>query len=153
MALTTATAVSELTLPPNGPGSILSLQHWMQGFTLQTLVYGVNLLLFSMTIWVLAIHILKASHTHKFHRQHLLQNYILTVYTIVMFAMASVYMGRQGLMADGAWHSVFSNGGIGGVALNIFRSHAAICNALLVVINWGTVGILVRVFLCVFLSL
>jgi hypothetical protein len=144
----TAAMVNDFTLPDNGPGSIPSLQHWMQGFALQTLVYGINIVLFFMAIWVLAIHILKASHTHKFHRLHLLQNYTLMVYTMVMFALSSVYMGRQGLMADGAWHSVFRDEGVEGVVENIFSSKAAprrVCNAALVLINWGTVGILVRV--------
>ncbi|XP_006459079.1 hypothetical protein AGABI2DRAFT_116035 [Agaricus bisporus var. bisporus H97] len=142
----TAVTFNDLSLPPNGPGSLSSLQYWMEGFTLQTLVYGINIVLFLSTMWVLGIHIFKAlAHTHKFHRLHLWQNYVLTVYTVVMFALSSIFMGRQGIMADGAWQSVFREEGIDGIAENIFSDDAAprrVCHAALILINWGTVAIL-----------
>lgn len=145
----TAVTFNDLSLPPNGPGSLSSLQYWMEGFTLQTLVYGINIVLFLSTMWVLGIHIFKAlAHTHKFHRLHLWQNYVLTVYTVVMFALSSIFMGRQGIMADGAWQSVFREEGIDGIAENIFSDDAAprrVCHAALILINWGTVAILVSV--------
>ncbi|KAJ3551595.1 hypothetical protein NP233_g13053 [Leucocoprinus birnbaumii] len=140
------------SIAPLDHGSILpAFRHWIHGFTLQTLVYGINLILFLMSLWVLIIHILKGSATNRFHRHHLLQNWILLLYIIGMFALSSVYMGHQGMMAEDTWSRFLNvSNNINNVPDNIvqqvFSDRAPLqrtCNAILVLVNWGAVGLLV----------
>jgi hypothetical protein len=136
-------------LPDHGRESIPAFQHWIKGFTLQTLVYGINVVLFVMTFWVLVIHILKGSTSHRFHRHHLLQNCILLVYVVVMFALSSVFMGHQGIIAGNTWSSLLDVNGSSNVADIVetaFEEQVALqraCNAILILVNWGTVALLV----------
>ncbi len=122
-------------------------QHWIHGFALQTIIYGINVVLFLMSAWVLGIHVLKGLHTSRFHKNHLLQNSILLAYTIGMFALSTVYMGHQGLVTGDAWTRFIQ--GVDPaekVPSLVSRDRAALskaCSAVSALINWGTVSILV----------
>lgn len=142
----TAAMANGTLLPTSyGPTSVPAFRHWIHGFTLQTLVYGINVVLFLMSIWVLTIHILKASHT-RFHKHHLFQNYILLVYTTVMFALSSIFMGHQGIVAGDAWDKIFQGESPEKMVWDLFHDRVPLrraCSAVLILINWGTVSILV----------
>lgn len=141
MTQVTAT-VSQSFLNDHAP----AFRHWVSGFTLQTLVYGINIVLFLMSLWVLAIHILKGVPSNRFHRHHLFQNSILLVYVTGMFALSSVYMAYQGIMADDMWFRFLDmNGNTSDTIKHFFEDRISMqrtCNAILILVNWGTVGLL-----------
>ena len=128
-----------------------AFRHWVSGFTLQTLVYGINIVLFLMSLWVLAIHILKGMPSNRFHRHHLFQNSILLVYVTGMFALSSVYMAYQGIMADDMWFRFLDmNGNTSDTIKHFFEDRISMqrtCNAILILVNWGTVSLLVSSYL------
>lgn len=146
-------------LPDHGAESLPALRHWIHGFMLQTIIYGINVTLFLMSIWVLAIHISKGScsnRVHHFHKHHRLQNCLLLLYTVVMFALSSVFMAHQGAMAEDAWLKFLDlnqddpqNVTAQVVTAQVFEDRQSLqnaCNTILVLVNWGTVSILVRIF-------
>ncbi|KAF5359686.1 hypothetical protein D9756_003081 [Leucocoprinus leucothites] len=135
-------------LQDQGSASVPAFRHWVHGFTLQTLVYGINTILFLMSLWVLIIHILKGSTGNRFHRHHLLQNCILLIYVMGMFILSSVFMGHQGIMAEDTWTrflSANSQSSPANVVQQVFSDRAPLqraCNAILNLVNWGTVSLL-----------
>jgi hypothetical protein len=137
-----------LSLHDHGRMSVPAFRYWIHGFTLQTLVYGINVVLFLMSIWVLTIHIMKGS-THRFHKYHQFQNTILLLYVVGMFALSSVLMGHQGVVAGDAWSqflNVQSGDSAEDVVQQVFDDQVPLrraCNAILVLVNWGTVALLV----------
>ncbi|KXN88636.1 hypothetical protein AN958_06901 [Leucoagaricus sp. SymC.cos] len=133
----------------HGPAveTVLAFRHWIHGFTLQTLIYGINIVLFLMSTWVLIIHILKGSTSNRFHRYHLFQNCILLVYVVVMFALSTVFMGHQGVMVRDAWFQFLApQGGQSSesIVAKTFADRAMqrAGNAIFILVNWGTVGLL-----------
>ncbi|KAF9451900.1 hypothetical protein P691DRAFT_723139 [Macrolepiota fuliginosa MF-IS2] len=136
------------TLANGAPGpSLNQFRHYIYGFMLQALVYGINVVLFLMCIWVLGIHIFKALHCHRFHKLHLFQNYVLLLFVIGMFAFSSLILGHQGIIAGNAWAGFLE--GHGGNTTDFLSklfqdwfSLQTACNVVFRLINWGTVGII-----------
>jgi len=130
-----------------------TLRHWVSGFTLQTLVYGINIVLFLMLLWVLILHIQKGvpTPTNRFHRHHLFQNCILLVYITGMFALSSVYMAYQGIMTDDVWsRNLIVNGSTPDTPEYPFAYPISIqrtCNAIFILVNWGTVSLFVSSYM------
>lgn len=134
---------------PDDGHSVGEARHWIHGFILQTIVYGINSVLFLMCVWVLGIHIIKGSCTNRFHKRHLLQNCILLAYVIGMFALSSIFMGHQGITVGNAW-TRFLQGGSNPSSIieQLFRERAPlqkVCGVIFVLVNWGTIGILVSI--------
>lgn len=123
-----------------------AFQYWIHGFAIQTIIYGINVVLFLMTTWVLGIHIFKGLRTNRFHRHHLLQNSILLSFTITIFAFSTVYMGHQGIVTADAWTRFLQGENRADVPNVVFKDRAALvtaCSTVSVLVNWGTVSILV----------
>ena len=124
-----------------------ALRYWVSGFTLQTLVYGINTALFLTLLCVLVLHILKGMSSNRFHRHHRFQNCILLVYMTGMFALSSVYMAYQGLMTDDMWFRYLSTSD---TPKYIFEGSIPIrrtCNAIFILVNWGTVSLFVSSYM------
>lgn len=134
-----------LSLDP-GPDTLLAFRYWIHGFAIQTIIYGINVVLFLMTTWVLGLHIFKGLRTNRFHRHHLFQNSILLSFTITIFTFSTVYMGHQGIVTADAWTRFLQGENIADVPIVVFKDRAALvtaCSAVSVLVNWGTVSILV----------
>lgn len=125
----------------------IKFRYWIHGFALQTIIYGINLVLFLMSTWILGIHMFKGLRTNRFHKHHLLQNSILLAFTIGMFAFSTVYMGHQGIVTGDAWTRFLQGkGSVTDVPSLVLEDRAALsmaCSAVSVLVNWGTVSILV----------
>lgn len=124
-----------------------ALRYWISGFTLQTLVYGINTVIFLTLLWVLILHILKGVPSNRFHRHHRFQNCIFLVYMTGMFALSSVYMAYQGLMIDVMWFRYLSTPD---TPKDIFEDSIPIlrtCNAIFILVNWGTVSLFVSSYM------
>lgn len=143
-----ATIADSPTLDP-------ALRHWIHGFMLQTIIYGINVVIFLMSTWVLSIHIIKGLYPEPFHKHHLLQNSCLLLYSVVMFALSSILMARQGEIAGYTW-SMFLDlkiqddaAAMANTMQNIMKtafgdpaSFQRACSVTLVLVNWGAVGML-----------
>jgi len=142
--MTQVAAVVDFSQPP-------ALRYWVSGFTLQTLVYGINIVLFLTLLWVLVLHILKGVPSNRFHRHHLFQNCILLVYITGMFALSSIYMAYQGIMTDDLWfRSLNVNDSTPGTSKHLFEDSIPILrtyNAIFILVNWGTASLFVSSYM------
>ncbi|KXN88616.1 hypothetical protein AN958_06880 [Leucoagaricus sp. SymC.cos] len=139
---------------PNGPELLAQFHYWVYGFMLQSIIYGVNVILFLMSLWVLAIHLIKGSDTiHRFHKHHRLQNCLLLLFSVVMFALSTAFMAHQGIMASDTWTRFLNMDSLGpsnttaisGVVSAILTGRPSLqktCITVLVLVNWGATGIL-----------
>ncbi|KAJ3563328.1 hypothetical protein NP233_g9009 [Leucocoprinus birnbaumii] len=134
---------------PPGFELVPAFRHWMHGYMLQTLFYGANAIIFFLSIWVLSIHIMKGLHIRadRFHKHHLLQNALLLLYSIVMFGLSTVLMAHQTVMAGDAWFKFLDNVDTSAriIVEGVFGDRAGLqkaCSTTLVLINWGTIGML-----------
>jgi len=122
------------SVPDNDPG----LRFWIHGLLLQTIIYGINIVFFFMCIYALLIHIFKAVHSHHFHKQHLCQNSCLIVYTVVIFALATLVMTHQWTFIARVWYPPLGYR----PKLDSPEAIQRACESALLLVNWGAISFL-----------
>jgi len=133
---------------------LIPMQYWVDGLLLQTITYGINITLFSACIYTLKRHLFKAIiRTERFHERHLLQNHLLTWFSVSMLTLSTIIMIYQGKITEVVWEEVLKggravedivgNGSDGTVNLERKLFEAYCVSRLLV--NWGLISFLVSV--------